>query len=61
MIVHAEGVETLEHHIFLRAAGCHHFQGFYFGKPMEKAKIDEKVRALEPRYGRLEDHAALRA
>lgn len=34
MVVHAEGVETLEHHIFLRAAGCHHFQGFYFSKPM---------------------------
>ncbi len=34
MVVHAEGVETLEHHIFLRAAGCHHFQGYYFAKPM---------------------------
>ncbi len=34
MVVHAEGVETLEHHIFLRAAGCHHFQGFYFSKPL---------------------------
>jgi len=36
MTVHAEGVETLEHHIFLRAAGCHHFQGFYFSKPLPK-------------------------
>jgi diguanylate cyclase (GGDEF)-like protein len=36
MTVHAEGVETLEHHIFLRAAGCHHFQGFYFAKPMTR-------------------------
>lgn len=44
MIVHAEGVETLEHHIFLRAAGCHHFQGYYFGKPMPKAQVDERVR-----------------
>lgn len=43
MTVHAEGVETLEHHIFLRAAGCHHFQGYYFGKPMPKAAIDAMV------------------
>jgi len=43
MLVHAEGVETLEHHIFLRAAGCHHFQGYYFGKPMPKAEIDKRV------------------
>lgn len=34
MTVHAEGVETLEQHVFLRAAGCHHFQGFHFAKPM---------------------------
>jgi diguanylate cyclase len=39
MTVHAEGVETLEHHIFLRAAGCHHFQGFYFAKPMTKTAV----------------------
>jgi diguanylate cyclase (GGDEF)-like protein len=43
MLVHAEGVETLEHHIFLRAAGCHHFQGYYFGKPMPKSEIDKRV------------------
>ena len=40
MTVHAEGVETLEHHIFLRAAGCHHFQGFYFSRPMTKAALE---------------------
>lgn len=40
MTVHAEGVETLEHHIFLRAAGCHHFQGFYFAKPMNKKALE---------------------
>ncbi|MGL4441116.1 MAG: putative bifunctional diguanylate cyclase/phosphodiesterase [Bosea sp. (in: a-proteobacteria)] len=34
MTVHAEGVETLEHHIFLRAAGCHHLQGFLFSRPL---------------------------
>jgi diguanylate cyclase (GGDEF)-like protein len=43
LIVHAEGVETLEHHIFLRASGCHHMQGFYFAKPMEPEQITEIV------------------
>jgi diguanylate cyclase (GGDEF)-like protein len=40
MTVHAEGVETLEHHIFLRAAGCHHLQGFLFSKPLAAADME---------------------
>ena len=40
MTVQAEGVETLEHHIFLRAAGCHCLQGYYFAKPMSKPDFD---------------------
>lgn len=43
MTVHAEGVETLEHHIFLRAAGCHHFQGYYFSRPMNREATDAFV------------------
>ncbi len=43
MTVHAEGIETMEHHIFLRAAGCHHFQGYYFAKAMPKAEMDAYV------------------
>ncbi len=43
LTVHAEGVETLEHHIFLRAAGCHHLQGFYFARPMTVAQMQELV------------------
>jgi len=38
--VQAEGVEALEHHIFLRASGCHYLQGFYFAKPMDKVRMD---------------------
>ncbi len=34
LTVQAEGVESLEHHIFLRAAGCHTLQGYYFARPM---------------------------
>jgi diguanylate cyclase (GGDEF)-like protein len=43
LIVHAEGVETLEHHIFLRASGCHHMQGFYFARPMAAEDITRIV------------------
>jgi diguanylate cyclase len=43
LIVHAEGIESLEHHIFLRAAGCHHLQGFYFAKPMPPADVSALV------------------
>ena len=35
----AEGIESLEHHIFLRASGCHHLQGFYFARPMPPEDI----------------------
>jgi diguanylate cyclase (GGDEF)-like protein len=50
MTVHAEGVETLEHHIFLRAAGCHHLQGFLFSRPLtpedfEALMLTKTVRA----------------
>jgi diguanylate cyclase (GGDEF)-like protein len=52
MTVHAEGIETMEHHIFLRAAGCHHFQGYYFARAMPKEQMDEYVarkKGLMPR------------
>jgi diguanylate cyclase (GGDEF)-like protein len=39
LTVQAEGVESLEHHIFLRAAGCHSLQGYYFAKPMPTKDI----------------------
>lgn len=30
----AEGVETVEHFVFLREHGCTAFQGYFFGKPL---------------------------
>jgi diguanylate cyclase (GGDEF)-like protein len=39
MKVTAEGVETAEQHLFLRAAGVHYMQGFRFGRPAEPADI----------------------
>jgi diguanylate cyclase len=43
MKVTAEGVETAEQHLFLRAAGVHCMQGFRFGRPMDKADISTRI------------------
>jgi diguanylate cyclase (GGDEF)-like protein len=43
MKVTAEGVETAEQHLFLRAAGVHFMQGFRFGKPEPAAAITARL------------------
>jgi EAL domain-containing protein (putative c-di-GMP-specific phosphodiesterase class I) len=43
MKVTAEGVETAEQHLFLRAAGVHFMQGFRFGTPAEPAEIANQL------------------
>ena len=43
MKVTAEGVETAEQHLFLRAAGVHSMQGFRFGKPGTASEIDHRL------------------
>jgi len=43
MKVTAEGVETAEQHLFLRAAGVHYMQGFRFGRPGEPAEIAARI------------------
>ncbi len=43
MKVTAEGVETAEQHLFLRAAGVHYMQGFRFGKPTDGAEIASRI------------------
>jgi diguanylate cyclase len=45
MKVTAEGVETAEQHLFLRAAGVHMMQGFRFGRPCSAAEISERLAA----------------
>jgi diguanylate cyclase len=47
MRVTAEGVETAEQHLFLRAAGVHSMQGFRFGRPVTAAEIDHRVATPE--------------
>ena len=43
MKVTAEGVETAEQHLFLRAAGVHSLQGFRFGRPAPPQTIAERI------------------
>ncbi|MEX0841498.1 MAG: EAL domain-containing protein [Xanthobacteraceae bacterium] len=43
MKVTAEGVETAEQQLFLRAAGVHSMQGYRFGKPMSAAAISVRL------------------
>ncbi|MBX6329090.1 MAG: EAL domain-containing protein [Pseudolabrys sp.] len=43
MQVTAEGVETADQHLFLRAAGVHAMQGFRFGKAVTAAEITARL------------------
>jgi EAL domain-containing protein (putative c-di-GMP-specific phosphodiesterase class I) len=43
MKVTAEGVETAEQQLFLRAAGVHALQGFRFGKPAPASSISDRL------------------
>jgi diguanylate cyclase (GGDEF)-like protein len=43
MKVTAEGVETAEQHLFLRAAGVHSMQGFRFGRPGTVNEMDDRL------------------
>jgi EAL domain-containing protein (putative c-di-GMP-specific phosphodiesterase class I) len=43
MKVTAEGVETADQHLFLRAAGVHSMQGYRFGKAVSVADISRRL------------------
>jgi len=43
MKVTAEGVETADQHLFLRAAGVHFMQGYRFGAAMPAAEISKRL------------------
>jgi EAL domain-containing protein (putative c-di-GMP-specific phosphodiesterase class I) len=57
MKVTAEGVETAEQQLFLRAAGVHSMQGFRFGKPGPAAEITARI-ATPGVYRSIESEAA---
>jgi EAL domain-containing protein (putative c-di-GMP-specific phosphodiesterase class I) len=45
MKVTAEGVETADQQLFLRAAGVHFMQGYRFGRAVPAAEISERLRS----------------
>jgi EAL domain-containing protein (putative c-di-GMP-specific phosphodiesterase class I) len=47
MKVTAEGVETAEQQLFLRAAGVHSMQGFRFGKPQPAEAISARLHPVD--------------
>jgi len=53
MKVTAEGVETAEQQLFLRAAGVHSMQGYRFGRPCPAADIS--LRMAKPDSFRIAD------
>jgi diguanylate cyclase (GGDEF)-like protein len=59
MKVTAEGVESPDQHLFLRAAGVHFMQGFRFGKPMTAADISARIASPGTFRGLASDVAAL--
>ena len=48
MKVTAEGVETADQQLFLRAAGVHSMQGYRFGKAVPAAEITARFQSAEP-------------
>jgi EAL domain-containing protein (putative c-di-GMP-specific phosphodiesterase class I) len=48
MKVTAEGVETADQQLFLRAAGVHCMQGYRFGKAVPAAEITARLQSNEP-------------
>jgi predicted signal transduction protein with EAL and GGDEF domain len=57
MKVTAEGVETAEQHLFLRAAGVHYMQGFRFGVPSTPEEVCARL-ATPGVYRSIEGDAA---
>ena len=57
MKVTAEGVETAEQQLFLRAAGVHLMQGYRFGRAAEPADIGTRI-ATPGVYRSIESQAA---
>jgi diguanylate cyclase (GGDEF)-like protein len=57
MKVTAEGVETAEQQLFLRAAGVHSMQGFRFGRPCPAADISKRL--ASPGSFRVDDTLAM--
>jgi EAL domain-containing protein (putative c-di-GMP-specific phosphodiesterase class I) len=49
----AEGVETEPQRLFLKRAGCHHYQGFLFARALPAAEFERLALARAPRAMRI--------
>ena len=58
MKVTAEGVETAEQHLFLRAAGVHSMQGYRFGRPGSPSLISTRLAMPGPHRSSIARDAA---
>ena len=58
MKVTAEGVETADQQLFLRAAGVHSMQGYRFGKAVTAAEISARLQSPSS-LKKLDERAAL--
>jgi diguanylate cyclase (GGDEF)-like protein len=59
MKVTAEGVETAEQHLFLRAAGVHSLQGYRFGRPVTPEQITLRISGVASAQPVLSDPMSL--
>ncbi|MDB5601253.1 MAG: diguanylate cyclase [Xanthobacteraceae bacterium] len=59
MKVTAEGVETAEQHLFLRAAGVHSLQGYRFGRPVAPEQITLRISGVASAQPVLSDPMSL--
>ncbi|PZX36206.1 diguanylate cyclase (GGDEF)-like protein [Roseinatronobacter thiooxidans] len=50
LVVVAEGVETHEQSLFLKAYGCDQLQGFYFSRPLNRVEFREFVEARNSQH-----------
>ena len=48
LVVVAEGVETRDQLASLQAIGCEYAQGYYFARPLTRAKVDRLLTADPP-------------
>jgi len=51
----AEGVETVEQHNLMAKAGCRHFQGFLYGRPMRRQEFEQHLATPVRTLGQMTD------
>lgn len=47
LTVIAEGVQVVEQQVTLAALGCHNYQGYLFGKPIQLSEVEARIHQLQ--------------